>query len=695
MVRKHGMKLNTRLIVVLFSAIVAPGLVDAGPLTEMDVVNLEEASSPRVSPSGHDLVYSVRSTDYVADKFLSSIWLMRLDDRPNGRRLPVSDAGASSPRWSPDGKSIYFLSERSGTRQVWKTDTAGSVALQVTKLPLAVGLFKLSPDGRHLIVSMSVFPDCESPECTAHRLKERAADKATGEVFKRLYVRQDYIWDDGTRNHLFALSLDAAGEASGPPVALMAHFDGDCPRRTWASEDDIDISPDGGTVYFSAQIAGQDEPWSYNKDIWRVPIEGTAQPFNMTSGNLGPDTAPTVSPDGRYLAYLSKNGGIDAFAARVNIELMDLRSGVTRELAADWDVAPLNIGWSYDSRSLFANVFESGSNRLFRIDLPGGKPMFIAVGGGSARDYASYEGGLVFSNSSFDGPPQLYQLKHKGAPVQLTHLDAQAMAAAKLAEHEPFSFKGWNGESVFGYIFKPANYEPGHKYPTVLLIHGGPNEAWGDSWTSRWNPQTFAGAGFAVVLINPHGSVGYGHAFADAVGGHYGDRPLEDLQKGWAAALGNFSYLDGSRACALGNSYGGYMVDWIAGVWNEPWRCLVSHDGMFDMRMQYYVSDIKGHRENAVGAGGTPYEHPAAYEEFSPIDHVASWSKPILVIHSGHDYRVPLEQGLAAFGAAQRKGIPSELLYFPEELHVVTKPHDLVQWSGAIVDWLNQWTREQ
>ena len=670
----------------------SPGFADARPLTAIDVVKLEEASSPRVSSDGRELVYSVRSTDYASDKFVSSIWLMQVDSQLDAKRLAVSDGGANSPRWSSDGKWIYFLSERSGTRQVWKTDAGGTIALQVTKLPLAVGLFKLSPDGTHIVVSMSVFPDCESPECTAQWRKERSSDKATGETFTRLYVRQDYEWEDGTRNHLFALSLDSSGVASGEPIALMPHFDGDCPRRTWASEDDFDISHDGKTVYFSSQIAGQTEPWTYNRDIWRVPIDGTSGPFNMTAGNLGADTAPTVSPDGRYLAYMSQIAGINPAVARYHVQLLDLKTGVTRELAADWEASPMNIGWAYNSRSLLANILANGSNRLFRIDLNHDKPTFLAIGGGYTRDYSSYARGLIFSNSSFEGPSQLYQLKAKGAVVQLTELNAQVMADVKLAEHETFSFKGWNGETVFGYIFKPSNYEPGHKYPTALLIHGGPTEAWGDFWTSRWNPQTFAGAGFAVVMINPHGSTGYGQGFTEAVNGHYGDRPLEDLQKGWAAALTNFPYLDGARACVLGPSYGGYMVDWMAGVWNQPWRCLVSHDGIFDMRMQYYVSDIKGSREYSVGAGGPPYEHPDAYEQFSPIDHVADWSKPILIIHSGHDYRVPLEQGLAAFGAAQRKGIPSKLLYFPDEIHIVTKPQNIVHWSRTIIDWLNQWT---
>ena len=352
------MKFN--IVVVLFLlASASPGLAGGRALTATDVVNLEGASSPRIFPGGHELVYSVRSTDYAANKYLSSIWLMQLDVRPDARRLASSDGGASSPRWSSDGKSIYFLSERSGTRQAWKTDAAGTVALQVTKLPLAVGVFKLSPDGLHIVVSMSVFPDCESPECTAQRQKERSAAKATGEAFTRLFVRQDYEWEDGTRNHLFVLSLDTSGVVSGLPIALMPHFDGDCPRWTWSSDDDFDISHDGKSIYFSSQIAGQNEPWTYNRDICRVPIDGTPALVNMTSGNLAADAAPTISPD--TLAYLSQIPGINPAVARYHIQLVDLKTRITRELASDWEASPMNIGWRHDGRSVLANILDNGS----------------------------------------------------------------------------------------------------------------------------------------------------------------------------------------------------------------------------------------------------------------------------------------------------------------------------------------------
>ncbi len=236
-------------------------------------------------------------------------------------------------------------------------------------------------------------------------------------------------------------------------------------------------------------------------------------------------------------------------------------------------------------------------------------------------------------------------------------------------------------------------YQAGKRYPVAFLIHGGPQGSWTDSWSYRWNPQVFAGAGYAVVMIDFHGSSGYGQMFKDAISNHWGDRPLEDLQKGWAAALQQNTFLDGDHACALGASYGGYMINWIAGVWNKPWKCLVTHDGVFDDRMMGYSTEELWFSEWEHG-GATPWGDPAAYEKFNPVDVVDRWSKPQLIIHGGRDYRIPLEQGLAAFDALQRRGIESKFLYFPDENHWVLKPANSQLWYGTVLGWLDRWTKK-
>ena len=262
------------------------------------------------------------------------------------------------------------------------------------------------------------------------------------------------------------------------------------------------------------------------------------------------------------------------------------------------------------------------------------------------------------------------------------------------SDFEPLEFKGWNGDTVHGYVMKPYGFETGHKYPVAFLIHGGPQGSWVNDFHYRWNPQTYAGAGFAVVVIDFHGSTGYGQAFTDSISGHWGDRPLEDLKKGWAAALEKFPFLAGDRACALGASYGGYMINWIAGNWTAPesgpWKCLVSHDGDFDNRMMAYATEELWFSE--WENGGTPWDHPEEIERFNPAAHVGDWKVPMLVIHGAKDYRIPAEQGIAAFTALQRRGIPSEFLYFPDENHWVLKPQNSLQWHDTVGRWIKKWT---
>ena len=255
-------------------------------------------------------------------------------------------------------------------------------------------------------------------------------------------------------------------------------------------------------------------------------------------------------------------------------------------------------------------------------------------------------------------------------------------------EYEQFNFIGWNNETVHGYVVKPWNYQPGRKYPVAFLIHGGPQGSFGDGWSYRWNPQTYAGLGYAVVMIDFHGSTGYGQAFTDSISQHWGDRPLEDLQKGWAAAQAKYAFLDGDKACALGASYGGFMVNWIAGNWPQPWKCLVSHDGVFDQRAMGYATEELWFTE--WEQGGTPYDKPANYEQFNPVNHVKDWKVPMLVIHGQLDYRIPVEQGIAVFTALQRRGIESKFLYFPDENHWVLKPQNSVLWHDTVNGWLQQ-----
>ena len=652
-------------------------------LTSQDLVSLDRVGDPHVSPDGRRVVYDVRATDLAANKGVHTLWLAGADGRSPPAEQPASQ-GATSPRWGRDGK-LYYL--KGG--QVWRATPGGADAAQITDLPLDVDTFRLAPDGRTLVVSMAVLPGAEAPAATKAREDARRADKASGRVYDKLFVRHWDTWADGARNHLFAVALGR------PTVAtpLTPGFDGDVPGKPFGDDSDYAISPDGRTVYFSARLAGRTEPLSTNFDLYAAPLDGSAAPRDLTADNQAWDAGPVPSPDGRTIAYRAmKRPGFEA--DRFTVWLMDAASGRRRELTGGWDRSAGPLQWSADGRTLYTTADEDGRTKLFAIDPATGRASALTDRGHVAAFEPTPQGGLIMLQDSMDGPDQIVAAAAPGGPaVALTHADADRLAGVKMGAYQRFHFTGWNGDTVSGWIVKPAGFKAGAKYPVAFLIHGGPQGSWTDSWSYRWNPQTYAARGYGVVMIDFHGSTGYGQAFTDAISGHWGDRPLEDLQHGWAAALAQAPWLDGDRACALGASYGGYMTYWIAGVWNKPWRCLVDHDGVFDDRMMGYATEeLWFSTWEHGGPGHLPWQDPAAYERFNPINHVKDWSKPILVIHSEHDFRIPLEQGLAAFTAAQTKGIESKFLTFPDENHWVLKPANSLLWHKTVLDWLDAHT---
>jgi acylaminoacyl-peptidase len=685
------MKHLNRTLLLLLACPVWFSAVAQAPFTYEDLIRLDRISGLAVDPTGRWALFTVRATDLENNRGVSSLWMKDLNDPAKPEvKVAVSEGGARDVQWAQDGSGFYFLSARgeSGSTQVWRADAQGSTAQQVTDLILDVETYRVAPNGSGLVVAVSVFPDCEGNAlvCTAERIKARKAQKNTGAVYDKLFMRHWDTWKDGTRSHLYYLPLP---NATASPIALMAGMDADVPHKPFGGNDDFAFSADGRSVFFSARVAGTKEPWSTNFDIYQVPVGGGV-PQNLTATNPAWDTEPLPSKDGKTLAYKAmERPGFEA--DRFWIKLRDLGTGKVTTVAGDWDRSAAHMQWSRDGKSLLVSADDLGRHRLFRIDVKSGNVTQLSQEG-SISAWAETPKGFVFQRAGLHGPPQLYLSGPKatfideGAAV-LTQVNA-SMKDKRFGAFEQFSFPGWNNETVYGYVVKPSNFQEGRKYPVAFLIHGGPQGSFGDGWSYRWNPQTYAGEGYAVVMIDFHGSTGYGQAFTDAITQHWGDRPLEDLQKGLAFALNKYPFLDGNNVAALGASYGGFMVNWIAGVWPEAFKALVSHCGIFDTRAMGYSTEEFWFTDWENGSD--VFTNPAVYDTFNPMLHVENWRVPMLVIHGDLDYRVPLTQGIGSFSACQAKGIPSKYLRFPDENHWVLKPQNSMQWHREVFGWLEK-----
>ncbi len=680
-------------LLAISAALVAGGLASApgalaAPrgLTIEDLASMERIGSPVLSPDATRVVYTVRSTSLEKNRGNTQLWMIDLRAaNPVPQQLTSHDASSTDPEWSASGDAVYFLSGRSGSSQVWRLPAGGGEAVKVTNLPLDVDSFHVSPKGDRLAVTLAVFRDCADLACTKKRNDDVAAGKATGKLYDQMFVRHWDTWADGKRNVLYSVPLAGNAGAAGTAVSLSGALDGDITSKPFGDRGEYTFSPDGQRIVFSVRVAGRGEAWSTNFDLYDVPAAGGAAPRNLTADNPAWDTKPQFSPDGKTLAYLAmKRPGFEA--DRFHMVLQDVATGKKRVLAESWDRSIADYRWRPDGKALLANADDIGNHRLFSLDAASGKVSAL-TDKGYVAEFDARRDTVVMAQNSLSGGAQLFRLAGTKA-TQLTQVNRDRLADVQMGDYEQFSFAGANGATVYGYVMKPWNAEPGKKYPVAFLVHGGPQGSFGNSWSYRWNPQVYAGAGYATVFIDFHGSTGYGQAFTDSISGDWGGKPLEDLKKGLAAAGQKYPWLDTSNACALGASYGGYMMNWIEGNWSDGFKCIVNHDGVFDQRGMGYSTEELWFTE--WENGGTPYANPEGYEKFNPVHHVTKWKTPMLVIQGDLDFRIPTAQALGTFTALQRQGIKSKLLVFPDENHWVLKPANSIQWHRTVFGWLDE-----
>ena len=660
------------------------------PFSIHDMLAMDRIQEFRVSPDGNTIAYTCSVTDLEANRRRSGLWLVGIDGV--SRRLTPENMSAYSPRWSKDGM-VYFLSTKSGSSQVWRINPREShITVQATDLPLDVSTMDVSPTGDFLIVSMAVFPG-KSPDETKKIHDERSKIKSSGMVYDQLFVRHWDTWKDGTRNHIFHVNLK-----TGKAKDLMPDLDGDAPTMPFGGSEEYAVSPDGKTLIFTARLEGRQEPWSTNLDLWEVPIDGGKAPERITA-NLATDTHPVFSPDGRTLTYTAMTRpGYEA--DRLDLVIRDMASKRERRIVVRADNGKFGdrsvseFIWGPDGKEIFCTADHLGQVAIFAVDVAKGTTRIVFTDGSASSPGFLANGRLVFGRNTMTSPLEIFTIGADGKGLApLTKINEARLAATLMGAPEQFTFKGAKDEVVYGYIVKPINFDPAKNYPVAFLIHGGPQGSFGNSFHYRWNPQAYAGAEYAVVMIDFHGSTGYGQDFTDAINGDWGGAPFEDLMKGLDAAVKKYPFLDEKRVGALGASYGGYMINWIAGQAPDRFRALICHDGNLDERIAYFNTEELWFPE--WEHEGAPWENPDGYNKHNPIDHVDKWKTPHLVIHGAKDYRVVYTQGLSTFTALQRRGVPSRLLIFPDENHWVLKPANSIQWHETVIEWLDRWVKQQ